>query len=142
MMLVSLLLFPLRESLAFLVMVSFSFCLLSKVIVLLCFWRTTFLGMEFLVGRVLCAFFSILNMSSPFLLTWKVPVEKSADCLTLVPSLISCCFENPFFVCTFDNSVIMFLSTALSRFKLFGSLTGLFYVDVHFSFQVWEVFSH
>ena len=140
MMSVSLLLFPLRESLAFLVMVSFSFCLLSKVIVFLCFWRTTFLGMEFLVGRVLCAFFHILNMSSPFLLTWKVPVEKSADWfLHWFPctfSLISCCFENPFFVCTLDNSVIMFLSTPLSRFKLFGNLTGLFYLDVHFSFQV------
>ena len=126
------------------VMNSLCFCLSEKVLIPLAFLKESFARYRILGW--LFSFLSILSMSSHSLLAWKVSVEKSVKNLMKIPLYVTPLFslaalKNLSLSLTFHNLIIVSWFRSI-QFQPFWSPLGLLGLDVHFSTQVQEVFSH
>ena len=129
---------------------SLSFCWFGKVSIPPSFLKDSFTRYRILGWQLFS--FNILNMSSHSLLVWKVSVEISANNLMEIPLYIISLFsltalKSLSLSLTYENLIIIYLSVALFGFNLFGIfwdslIWRAWWIWVHFSFQLSEVFSH
>ena len=114
---------------------SLSFCLLGKSLTLPHFWRTALPGIEYFTDR----FFSFNIFNMPWHSSW--PKNPYWVFFMWIFSLFSCYFQN-FLVFDFWQFNYNMSWSRPIQVQLIWDLLGLMDLDVHFSPQVWEIFSH